>query len=312
MIGLKRFATNNPVQFSLFIALLIWIFYIAAGVLAEIIAQNRAGHELMAAIGRLAASLFFLYVLWGFGWLDSSGITRLGTLSAQLITLGIFAYEIFTHLYLLFGEIAFEVSDPIVSVSVTLNNISTGFIEEIPFRGIVLYAFIRLWGDSKRGIIKSVLYSSVIFGGAHLIHIALGRPLPQAILVVISTFLAGIYYAAIVLRWKTIWTVVLFRGLLNTFIELRVLETQGFTLTISSLSLIILLQLPVVVYGIYLIFRIPPRPIVPNASQKFSLHLEQIKNALRIIGFEAQYGFAESHDKKRSLGLPASSHYIKI
>lgn len=169
-------------------------------------------------------------------------------------------------MYLLFGEIAFEVSDPIVSVSVTLNNISTGFIEEIPFRGIVLYAFIRLWGDSKRGIIKSVLYSSVIFGGAHLIHIALGRPLPQAILVVISTFLAGIYYAAIVLRWKTIWTVVLFRGLLNTFIELRVLETQGFTLTISSLSLIILLQLPVVVYGIYLIFRIPPRPIVPNAS----------------------------------------------
>jgi len=220
----------------------------------------------MAAIGRLAASLFFLYVLWRFGWLESSGVTRLGTLSAWLITLGIFAYEIFTHLYLLFGEIAFEVSDPNVSVSVTLNNISTGFIEEIPFRGIVLYAFIRLWGDSRRGIIKSVLYSSVIFGGAHLIHIALGRPLSQAILVVISTFIAGIYYAAIVLRWKTIWTVVLLHGLLNALVELRVLETQGFTLTISSLSLIILFQLPVAVYGIYLIFWIPLRPIIPHAS----------------------------------------------
>ena len=266
MLGLKRFATNNPVWFSLFIALLIWIFYIAAGVLAEIIAQDRAVHELISALGRLVASLFFLFVLWRFGWLESSGVTRLGTLSAWLIALVIFAYETVTHLYLFFGKIAFEVSDPIVSTSVTLNTISTGLIEEIPFRGIVLYAFIRLWGDSRRGIIKSVLYSSVIFGGTHLIHIALGRPLPQAILVVISTFLAGIYYAAIVLRWKTIWTVVLLHGLLNALIELRILETQGFTLTILSLSLIILLHLPVVAYGIYLIFQVPLRPVFPNTS----------------------------------------------
>lgn len=266
MNAFKRFATNSPVLFGLLITLLVWVFYVAAGVLGEVVAQDLAGQELSEAIGRLAASFLFLYVLWRFGWLDASGVTRAGTLSAWLVTLFIIAYETITYQLPIFGDLAFRISDPGVSVSVGSNAFVTGLIEEIPFRGIILYAFLRLWGDSRRGIIQSVLYSSVLFGGAHLIHVALGKPLPQVTLKAISTFLSGIYFAALMLRWKTIWTVVIFHGLLNAVMSIRAIEVPGFTETTTALGLIILLQVPVVVFGAYLISWVPPQPVVPNAS----------------------------------------------
>jgi len=114
-------------------------------------------------------------------------------------------------------------------------------------------------------VVKGVLCSSLLFGGIHIIHILLGRPVPQAILVVISTFLSGIFYAAFVLRWKTIWTVVMLHGVTNAVVAMRILETPGFTETVPALGLAILLQLPVVVYGAYLVYRVPSQPVIPDA-----------------------------------------------
>jgi membrane protease YdiL (CAAX protease family) len=139
---------------------------------------------------------------------------------------------------------------------VAVNALLTGPLEEIPFRGLVLSAFLRLWGDSRRGTIKAVLYSSLIFGGMHIIHVLLGRPVPQAMLVVVSTFLSGIVYAAFVLRWKTLWTVVALHGVSNAVVAMRALETPGFAETVPGLGRMIALQLPLVAYGVYLIYRV--------------------------------------------------------
>jgi hypothetical protein len=267
MKALGRLATHHPVLFGLFISLMVLASYIATGILAAVVANERAGYELTEAMGRAAASLFFLYILWRLGWLESSGITKRGALDAWVITLIVLAYDLATTTYALFGSVdVFGISDPALSASVAANALMTGLIEEIPFRGMILCAFVRLWGDSRQGVIKGVLYSSLLFGGIHIIHILLGRPIPQAILVAIATFLSGILYAAFVLRWKTIWTVVVLHSVANAVVALRVIETPGFTETVSAFGLTILLQLPLVVYGAYLIYRVPSQPVIPDAS----------------------------------------------
>lgn len=266
MKALKQLATNHPVVFSLLITLIVLIFYIAAGVLAEIIAQDEVSYHLTEALARIALSTFFLYILWRFGWLKAAGVAQFGTFRAWAVMLIILAYETVFAVYFFFEDFAFDISDPKLSVSVGLNNMATGLIEELPFRGIILYTFVRLWVDSRRGLLKAVLYSSLFFGGSHLVHILFGRPLPQATFVAISTFLSGIYLAALVLHWKSIWTVVLLHGLSNTIIAIKVIETPGFTETIPALSLFTVIQLPVVAYGLFLIFRQQLRPTVHTST----------------------------------------------
>jgi hypothetical protein len=101
---------------------------------------------------------------------------------------------------------------------------------------------------------------------SHLIHLALGRPLDMVAMKLVMTFLSGIYFAALVLRWKTIWTVVLFHGVLNAVLSVRAVEVQGFTETATALGTVIPLQLPLVALGIYLIWKSPLRQVVPAAS----------------------------------------------
>ena len=269
MKALKELAARHPVWFGLLISLMVLLSYIAAALLAEMVADDRVGYELVEAVGRAAASLFFVYVLWQFGWLKSSRVAKKGTLSAWLILLIVLAYDLVTTTYALFGSVAlFGISDPVLSASVATNALTTGLIEEIPFRGIILYAFVRLWGESRRGVIRAVLYSSLLFGGSHIIHILLGRPIPEAILVALVTFLSGIVYAGFVLRWKTIWTVIVWHGVANAVVAMRVLETPGFAETVPALGLAIVLQLPLVLYGAYLLYRVPSQPFIPDAATR--------------------------------------------
>jgi membrane protease YdiL (CAAX protease family) len=256
MKALERLATQHPVLFALLVSLMVLLAYVAAAIMGEATAYDRAGYEATEAIVRLAASLFFWCMLWRFGWLAPSGLAKRGTLEAWAVTLIVLAYDLVTTCYALFGRVAMPgLSDPVLSASVAANALTTGLLEEIPFRGLILYAFLRRWGDSRRGVIAGVLGASLLFGSTHIVHILLGRPVPQAILVAASTFLSGIVYAAFVLRWQTIWTVVVVHGVTNAVVAVRVLETPGFAETVPALGLATLLHLPLAVYGAYLIYR---------------------------------------------------------
>lgn len=266
MDDLKWFASDHPIRFGLVTTLLLWVLYIVAAVLAAIVSRGAPGHQLVEAVGRAAASLLFLFVLWRFRWLSAAGVTRLGGWQAWLLALPVLVYEIVTHFYAMFGDLAFVVSDPAVAGFSALDGIAAGLMEEIAFRGVVLYGLVRVWGDSARGITRSVLASALIFGAAHLIHIGLGSPAPQTILLALSTFLAGIYYAAFVLHGRSIWPAVVLHALLNGIVNLKAVGIAGFEETVSAWLLIVLFQLPVVLVGAYLLRSVSPRRVVPEAA----------------------------------------------
>jgi hypothetical protein len=224
MKALGRLAIQHPVSFGLLISLMVLISYVTTAILAGAVADDRVEYELTEAIGRAAASLFFVYIAWRLDWLESSGVTKRGAPYAWVIMFVVLIYDLATTTYALFGNVAVAgISDPMLSASVATNALTTGLIEEIPFRGIIL----------------------------------LGRPVPQAILVAVGASLSGLLYAAFLLRWKTIWTVVVLHGVSNAIVAMRVLEIPGFAETVPALVLMIVLQLPLVVYSAYLIYRLP-------------------------------------------------------
>ena len=265
MKDFKYIATTKPVLFGILITLMVLIFYIITALFASDVSQDNASYNYAETIGRIAASIFFLFMLWRFGWLEASGIIKAGSLTVWIIALLLITYEIILYQFALFGNLGFEISDPSLSIPIGLNALASGLIEELPFRAIVLYAFIRLWGDTRQGIIRSIIYSSALFSSAHLIHVLLGIPIASVGMKIIVTFLSGIYYAALVLRWKTIWTVVLLHGVINAIMSVRAVEIQGFSETASALGIVVLLQIPLVFFGIYIISKLSPRQVVPDA-----------------------------------------------
>lgn len=242
------------------------VWYVVASLFATALVQDDVGWNVVEALGRLLGASFFALLLWRLGWLDGAGVTNPGSLAAWLVVMLIMAFEVVAYQLALFGDLALGISDPNMSAAVGLNALATGPIEELPFRGIILYALLRIWGDTRKGIVGSVLVSAAVFSGSHLIHLALGRPPDMVAVKLLVTFLSGIYLAAFVLRWKTIWTVVVFHAVVNAVMTVRAIEIEGFAETASSLSMIIPFQVPFVLLGLAMIWKAPLRPVVPDAS----------------------------------------------
>ena len=92
--------------------------------------------------------------------------------------------------------------------------ISIGLFEETLLRGVVLNKMRNAWGNTRRGIYTSVMVSSLLFGLFHLINL-LDKPW-----LVVATwtqvgyaFIVGFMFAAIYIRTKNLWTVIVFHAL---------------------------------------------------------------------------------------------------
>ena len=66
-----------------------------------------------------------------------------------MATVLIVIYEVLIYQIPFFGSLEFEMTDPRMSAAVGMNALVTGMLEELPFRAVILYAFLRLWGNSK-------------------------------------------------------------------------------------------------------------------------------------------------------------------
>lgn len=47
----------------------------------------------------------------------------------------------------------------------------TGLFEEILYRGFVMNGLLSHWGNSRKGVIKAVVISAVLFGVLHMINL---------------------------------------------------------------------------------------------------------------------------------------------
>jgi membrane protease YdiL (CAAX protease family) len=159
-------------------------------------------------------------------------------------------YSIAGSAYALTGNIDFSFSNLTLSGFVTLFILTAAFMEQVAFRGLILHGFVRAWGSTNRGLIKSALISSLFFSGLHILDLASGRPLPNVLLQSVETFFLGVFFATLVLSGRSIYPAAFFHALFNLSAYLSGKGLEPAPLTFLFLSLLIL---PLALYGLYLL-----------------------------------------------------------
>lgn len=115
-------------------------------------------------------------------------------------------------------KIAFEIMTFIVFV------VAVGLAEEFVFRGIIADSIFERFGNSKAGVVLSVLLSGCLFGIMHISNVFYGQSLEETIIQIIATSMLGILLSAIYIRHKNIYGV----AFLHTTLNFMTMFMQGF------------------------------------------------------------------------------------
>jgi membrane protease YdiL (CAAX protease family) len=270
MDKLYQLAYNRPIRFGLLVVLMFVVISFITIVIAH--AFTGPAMQIVYALGSFSGVLCFSYLLWRLGWLRSAGITRLGSWRAWLLVLPAILLIILWDIYVIFGEFSLTITDPALAGTLGLYHlVDGGLFQELAFRGLILYALVRFYGGTRQGTVKSVLLSAVLFSCVHLFNFLFLLADPswksaQVILLqVLETFFSGVFLAVVVLFVESIWPAVLYHGLLNAFVNVKALSVADFEETTSMWLLIILLQLPAILYALFLLQRGSPGKPSPRA-----------------------------------------------
>lgn len=259
-MAIKRFAGRRPVWFGIVITLLLVVVQVVAGVVAYG-AKDPVTRSLLVTAVRGLGAVLWLVLLYRLGWLRASGVSRLGDWLLWVLVLVLVVYDVGAHMWAFFGNFRLPIEDPAFALATALDHIiDGGLTQELVFRGLVLCALVQVWGRSRRGLAKSTLVSSVIFGLVHSVNLIMvlatgDKAAAMVGMQVVSTLLAGIYYAALVLYGGSFWPVAVIHAALNATINVRAIATPGFEETMSAWVTIVLSQIPMVILGVYLLMR---------------------------------------------------------
>jgi len=254
----KSFLTKHPVLsiISLAISWLVLIM-VFAGIAASLL-NKKLGDTTTLIIGHLAGIICVFILTWRLGWLKDAGITRSGTYQTWLIAIIGTVYFALASLYSFFGKLTFDWSN-LFNLSSSGGLISTQILvcidEEMLFRGAILYILVRSWGNTQKGIFGSVILMSAIFALFHIIwFISSGISLATVFLLA-EAIIISIWWAAIVLKGRSIWPAFLAHFVVNTVVAL-----QGISGTIIQPDLqvyinLLLFSLPLGIFGFWLTTR---------------------------------------------------------
>ena len=84
-----------------------------------------------------------------------------------------------------------------------------GFVEEVFFRGLILRAI------APRGLWKAAIISSIVFGLLHSLNLLAGANPLDTLLQLGYTLAIGFGFAAVGLRTRVIWPLVIIHGLID-------------------------------------------------------------------------------------------------
>ena len=168
-------------------------------------------------------------------------------------------YAILSTLYAYSGIVNPFIIKSSVDSSVGLNMMGSGLAEELVYRGLILYCFLNAWSDRKHSLLLACIASSVVFGASHMFWVIMGKDLILGLLQSIAAIFSGIFYAAIVLKTKSIWPAVLIHGFSNALVYMKLSGFKDFSENIYSNSMDVLLSLPLLLLGILIILKMYPK-----------------------------------------------------
>ena len=267
-MSLSKFARHHPVGFVVVLTITWVVLLLVFMIIAATVLHKPYGDAMTVSIGRLAVTACVLLLAWRMDWLKASGIFRLGSGLIWLLALGCLVYSSGASLYSFYGKVAFDLSSllqlPNARAAVATHFVA-GMSEEILFRGLLLYALIRVWGNTTRGILGSVLLASALFALVHLTQVfSYGTSLSTALLLVLQTFVISIWWGALVVKGRSIWPAVILHFVVNAVVAVQGLTTPIMEPGILAYSQHLWFSLPLGVLAIGLLVKTTPHLVVPE------------------------------------------------
>jgi membrane protease YdiL (CAAX protease family) len=268
MKKIKGFVTKHPILFVLFFPIVWFLFITVFAGISSTLFHIYFDDGLPISIGKIIVTIVLLLMIWKMNWIRATGIVSLGSWHVWLVTLVALVYFSCASLYSFYNQISFDVTtffESPMSRSMILLHFIAGLSEEILYRGIVLYSLIRVWGNSSRGLMSSAALTSLLFAVIHLTLIFThGLSSASSLLLFLETIIIGFWWAALVLKWGSIWPAVVTHFITNLIVGVQGLSTSIIEPIIFAYISITLFSLPLGIIGVWLILKLPHRSIIPN------------------------------------------------
>lgn len=263
MKQIKRFASEHPLGFSLVATIGLILLLVVSAVLGNLWSGKETYGQPGSILGRLISITILLMALSYLGWLRSAGFTTLGGRITWVEMVLLLAYAIAASAYVITGKFDINLANPSLTNLVILFILAAAFLEEAAFRGLILHASVRAWGNTRRGLLKSILVSSLLFCSIHLLDFLSGRPPLNVLLQSLQAFFFGVFLAVLVLRSKSIYPAAFFHAVLNLAGYLS-FGSKGIEPAPSTWLQLSLVMLPLAVLGMYQLRGRPDGHSVPG------------------------------------------------
>ncbi|OKP91731.1 hypothetical protein A3844_01000 [Paenibacillus helianthi] len=265
MEKLKTYAFGRPVMFSIImIVVTIALTSIPLDPLFVSLLGQKSSEYATGIIEQVLVSFAIIWLLKRWGLLKSAGFTR-PSWKGLWIYWPMILLTLLNGSDFIFGNIVIDTSRPVVIGLFILTYLSTGLFEEVLCRGAVLSVMLRKWGATRRGCYAAVIISSVLFGSAHIIHYFLHHSSLLATLTQMTYgIFIGVYFAACVIRNKSIFPAMIAHGVFDIFGSFQEITLGGglnktyLTMTVSNSLISILIFLPLFIYGLVIIRKVTP------------------------------------------------------
>ena len=104
-------------------------------------------------------------------------------------------------------------SAPVYWVWFSLECLAIGLFEELAFRGVIFLMFAEKRHATRKGLFWSLILTSAVFGGVHLINVFMGAGIGGVILQIGYSFLIGAMCSVVLLKTRNIWLCVLLHAI---------------------------------------------------------------------------------------------------
>jgi membrane protease YdiL (CAAX protease family) len=282
MKKLKTFALKKPILFSLLLMTFALIFfYVPTEKLCLPFCDKQCAEFLGVLINKMVVSSILVIVLIKFDLVKSIGLTVFpNRWKDWFIAWPFIIITLINFLPLINSSLIIDTSKPVMVSLFTLMNFSIGLSEELLVRGVILGMLLLKWGNTKKGIYISVIVSSAIFGSGHICNLIANPSFLVATLsqIVYATSI-GIFFAACVLRSKTIWPMIIFHAAFDFAGELQLIAVGGGIEVANQITastnlrealISILLCSILAIYGFFILRKVTPTDIQCKFSKKIN------------------------------------------
>jgi len=273
MKSLLKFNERRPLLFALML-LVAWMILVSfVAILVGYLVDKPVADPLVQAIGTLVATLLLLFGAYRIGWINRIGVTSFGSTMSWIATFVVAIYVLLVNFYAYFGEISFQFDSLLnkEAVPILLQGLRAGIVEEIMFRGLILYSLVRVWGRKREGVVFAITVQAVLFALPHVLQLFAGVPPMSALSNVLATLVFGLWTGLLVVVVGSVWPAIFIHAVSNSFTLIKGLSSAWVTPYYLGYLRAVLFELPLVLIGLWILLRLNQK----ESPEAFSKPIEK-------------------------------------